>query len=674
MLTHTMYLDVVPGGLPPVVHVSQFDSGSRTLVIHLYASAGEFEIPAGATAKIRGTKRDNKGFDYSAELSGDTVTCDVTQNMTAISGRVYCEVEIDSGEQELMTANFILMVKPAAFADGTDLSDSDLPDFYELAAQIAEDAQTAQTAAQAAQEAAEDAARFTPEGYQQMQQDVSELNTTVPQLKTQLTDEIEKNIFGVERPVKKDVYRKRLALQDLSGDSGYATLQGGCYLSNAEHFLMAIVNSDNTSCILVELNKDYETVARRSSAIDLGHANDLAYNPKTNKIYVATGSTGTNANKIAVLNGSTFALENTLDLGNSKAKWLISYDDVNNRYYVLDTDYLTIYNSNWGQLKQYENVYKDQYAGECEMNAQSSFCYNGKFIALYFAREIVSATQRISAIYLQMIDYDTGAVSTIAQYSPRGNSDEPEFVGLIGDIGYMFGGQTYFSVSEIYFDQEKIYDFPKSIFGIAQLIDSNGDLNEYQMPGIYYSPNTDYTTGIENAPVTNGFTLYVIPVSGNVIVQQLINSSGDFYKRVLSSNTNNWLDWEMLSSSNINPSDTGWVTLSPAGNYESVTAHPMQVKKVGNLVELSGAVRNTVNQIAGSAAETTLGVTLATRYRPSKMVVKIGTTAADNVYQLRINTDGTVTASRATEPGTAGYTSIPANTALFIHAVYYAAT
>ena len=238
----------------------------------------------------------------------------------------------------------------------------------------------------------------------------------------------------------------------------------------------------------------------------------------------------------------------------------------------------------------------------------------------------------------------------------------------------MFGGQTYFSVSEIYFDQEKIYDFPKSIFGIAQLIDSNGDLNEYQMPGIYYSPNTNYTTGIENAPVTNGFTLYVIPVSGNVIVQQLINSAGDFYKRVLSANTNNWLDWEIMESSNTDPSDTGWVTLRPTGNYESVTAHPMQVKKVGNLVELSGAVRNTANQIAGSTEETTLGVKLATQYRPSKMVVKMGTTAADNVYQLRINTDGTVTASRATEPGTAGYTSIPANTALFIHAVYYAAT
>ena len=673
MLEQTIYLDVVPGGLPPIVNVSQFDEGSRTLHINLYASSGEFEIPAGSTAKVQGTKRDKKGFSYSATLNGSEVICDITQNMTAIAGRVPCEVVIENGNDILATANFILMVKQAAFGADTDISDSDLPDFYELADQIAQDAQEAAASATSAAQSAAEAAQFVPEGYQQLQSDVGTLKNTVSSQGEKLEEEITKNIFGFGKPVKKDIYRKRLAIQTLSGDSGYTTLQGGCYLPTKQHFLMAIVNDDNNSCILVELDKDYETVIKRVT-LDLGHANDLAYNPTTNKIYVATGSTGTNANKIAVLNGLTYALENTLDLGNTRSKWLISYDDINNRYYVLDTDYLTIYDSSWGQLKQYENTYKNQYAGECEMTAQSSFCYDGKFIALYFARELVSATQRISAIYLQMIDYDTGAVSTIAQYSPRGNSDEPEFVGLIGDIGYMFGGQTYFSVSEIYFNQEKIYDFPKSIFGIAQLIDSNGDLNEYQMPGIYYSPNTNYTTGIENAPVTNGFTLYVIPVSANVIVQQLINSAGDFYKRVLSSNTNNWLDWEMLSSSNINPSDTGWVTLSPTGNYESIAAHPLQVKKVGNLVELSGAVRNTANQIAGSTAETTLGVKLAAQYRPSKMVVKMGTTAADNVYQLRINTDGTVTASRATEPGTAGYTSIPAKTAIFIHAMYFAAT
>lgn len=673
MLDQTIYLDVVPGGIPQIVNVSQFDEGSRTLHINLYAGVGEFDIPSGSTAKVQGTKRDKKGFSYSATLNGTEVICDITQNMTAIAGRVPCEVVIENGNDILATANFILMVKQAAFGTDTDISDSDLPDFYELADQIAQDAQEAAASATSAAQSAAEAAQFTPEGYQQLQSDVGTLKTTVSSQGEQLEEEITKNIFGFGKPVKKDIYRKRLAIKTLSGDSGYTTLQGGCYLPTKQHFLMAIVNDDNNSCILAELDTDYETVISRTT-LDLGHANDFSYNPDDGKIYVATGNTGTNANKIAVLNGSTYVLENTLDLGNTRSKWLISYDDVNNRYYVLDTDYLTIYDSSWLQLKQYENIYKDQYAGECEMTAQSSFCYNGKFIALYFAREFVSASQRISAIYLQSIDYDTGAVDTIAQYSPRGNADEPEFVGLIGDIGYMFGGQTYFSVSEIYFDQEKIYDFPKSIFGIAQLIDSNGDLNEYQMPGIYYSPNTDYTTGIENAPVTNGFTLYVIPVSGNVIVQQLINSAGDFYKRVLSSNTNNWLDWEIMESSNTDPSDTGWVTLSPTGNYESVVAHPMQVKKVGNLVELSGAVRNNTNNIAGSTTEVTLGITLSSAYRPSKMVVIEGTTSDDQVCQIRVNTNGTVTASRATVPGTSGYTSIPANTAIFIHAMYFATT
>lgn len=116
--------------------------------------------------------------------------------------------------------------------------------------------------------------------------------------------------------------------------------------------------------------------------------------------------------------------------------------------------------------------------------------------------------------------------------------------------------------------------------------------------------------------------------------------------------------------------DTGWVTLTPDGNYEGIAAHKPQVRKHGNLVELSGGIRNTVNKIAGSTTEVRLGTTLPKEYRPSKMVIETGSTQGDQSYQLRVNTDGTVTASRATKPGEAGYVSIPANTALFFHALY----
>ena len=548
MLDQTIYLDVVPGGLPAVVNVSQFDEGSRTLHINLYASVGEFEIPAGSTAKVQGTKRDKKGFSYSAILSGTEVTCDITQNMTAISGRVYCEVVIENENNVLVSATFILAVKKAAFGDGTDISDSDLPDFYELAAQIAQDAQDAQNAAEMARQAAQEAAQFTPEGYQQMQSDLADLKVTVSDQGEQLTGEINKAVFGLERPIKRELYRKRLALQTLSGNGEYTTLQGGCYLPTTDHFLLAIVNKDNDSCILVELNKDYETVIKRVT-LDLGHANDLTYNPGTGKIYVATGNTGMNANKIAVLNGATFGLENTMDLGNARAKWLVSYDNVNNRYYVLDTSYLQIYDSEWELLKQYENTYGDSYVGTGEMTAQSSFCYGGKFIGLYFVREIVSSSMSVSGIYLQMIDYDTGKVQTVAQYTPRGNADEPEFLAMVDNVGYMFGGQTYFSVSKLYFDQDKLYEFEDSIFGISTLLPENADLDDYHMPGIYFSPNTSYTAGMDNVPVTSGFTLYVLPICGNVIVQKLINTAGEIYKRILSSIQNKFLDWELIDSS-----------------------------------------------------------------------------------------------------------------------------
>ena len=91
MLDQTIYLDVVPGSIPRIVNVSQFDEGSRTLHIKLYAGVGEFEIPSGSTAKVQGTKRDKKGFSYSATLNGTEVIRDITQNMTAIAGRVPCE-------------------------------------------------------------------------------------------------------------------------------------------------------------------------------------------------------------------------------------------------------------------------------------------------------------------------------------------------------------------------------------------------------------------------------------------------------------------------------------------------------------------------------------------------------------------------------------------------------
>ena len=131
MITTQIELDVSPGGIPPVIHVSQYDTGSRTLVFNLTSGAGDLVLPLSTQAEIRGTKPDGNGFSYECEISGKVVTADVTEQMTAAAGKAVCEIVIYVGEparegapasadyQQLATANFILFVEPAALDKDT---------------------------------------------------------------------------------------------------------------------------------------------------------------------------------------------------------------------------------------------------------------------------------------------------------------------------------------------------------------------------------------------------------------------------------------------------------------------------------------------------------------------------------------------------------------------------
>ena len=94
MLQRTYELDMVPGGIPLSIHLSQYDS-DVTLIFQLYASQGILAIPnEGVTATIRGTKLDGNGISAEAVFSFvdsiPTVTVQVTKQMTAIAGKNTC--------------------------------------------------------------------------------------------------------------------------------------------------------------------------------------------------------------------------------------------------------------------------------------------------------------------------------------------------------------------------------------------------------------------------------------------------------------------------------------------------------------------------------------------------------------------------------------------------------
>lgn len=140
MLNRTYELDMVPGGIPLCVHLSQYDS-DVTLIFQLYASEGTLDIPeSGVTAKVRGTKRDGNGISQEATFafveSIPTVTVRVTKQMTAIAGKNSFEVLLTanngSSEFDLPSANFYLDVERAALDYDTLESKSEIMEIQEV--------------------------------------------------------------------------------------------------------------------------------------------------------------------------------------------------------------------------------------------------------------------------------------------------------------------------------------------------------------------------------------------------------------------------------------------------------------------------------------------------------------------------------------------------------------
>lgn len=153
-------LNVSPNSFPLVIPIKQYSS-DFILKIKLYSTDGDLDIEAGATTKIRGTKRDGNGFELTGTRIGSTCTFSGTkaqmQQMTAAHGRCVFEIVVENNTRELITANFYLEVQRAAMDAGTVTSESIIEEFADFQSKITA-AQAAATAAQTQADRAEAAA------------------------------------------------------------------------------------------------------------------------------------------------------------------------------------------------------------------------------------------------------------------------------------------------------------------------------------------------------------------------------------------------------------------------------------------------------------------------------------------------------------------------------------
>ena len=155
-------LDLLPGAMPPIVHVSQGDVG-RQFSISIYDDTGAAYPLTGKTLSIVGHKGDGNVFQYaipSSAISGNVVTITTEEQMTPAAGKALCEIRIEQGGTKLGTCNFVMDVEQGP-ADMGSLSRSALymidALFERAQADIDAAAASAATASQKAADAASSA-------------------------------------------------------------------------------------------------------------------------------------------------------------------------------------------------------------------------------------------------------------------------------------------------------------------------------------------------------------------------------------------------------------------------------------------------------------------------------------------------------------------------------------
>lgn len=373
----------------------------------------------------------------------------------------------------------------------------------------------------------------------------------------------------------------------ICGDANHY-LQGGTYVSSTRHFVIAfapISGSGATSTILVELDTDFTTVIKRVSSANYGHANDLTYNPNTDKIYVSSTGQASGSmyeRKVLVVNASTLTIESGIAFTNLVSA--ISYDSINNVYYTVesvdDTRKVFKYDANFNLL---ENIGDAFLIDPVRQVGQCSVCYNGRF---YY---VTVSNYRNHTVWINTFGSDAKIwqIDNFAYY-------EPEIVLEYSGSLYMLSikSNTYIYIDRIGTDRT-IYDRTEEYYLRGTLLITGANLNDVMNTGRYYMTEASAST-IVNGPYTimRQFSMDVLHIGYDGLCQIITVNNRMQFIRTLSNNT--WTEWASLRSGRkyvgktINTGNyytAGFVTVAGRSIRFSI---PMEIERDVNTASITG--------------------------------------------------------------------------------------
>lgn len=192
-MEHLINLNFAPGGLPAVIHVSQYDDTLRQLKFQLWFGRSKVEVPSGAAVRVDIKKPDGHIVLVSGTVDTQDrsiVTVPTTKQMTAAPGGARGMLVVTgSGDKRISSALFILQVHSDPVEDG-DASDSDLSMLQDAIDQTAANATAAQAAATAAQQAASSFTTDTTLSVSGKAADAKKTGDELTAIKADLEDEV----------------------------------------------------------------------------------------------------------------------------------------------------------------------------------------------------------------------------------------------------------------------------------------------------------------------------------------------------------------------------------------------------------------------------------------------------------------------------------------------------
>lgn len=104
LVNQNLTLEIVPGAIPPTLHVTEYDENMQ-VEVQLLQRGQAFTIPSGTTAKVEGTIAGHP-FSVDATVGGSSVTFELDESMTAYAGRAWCKIKLTKNSKPVSTCGF----------------------------------------------------------------------------------------------------------------------------------------------------------------------------------------------------------------------------------------------------------------------------------------------------------------------------------------------------------------------------------------------------------------------------------------------------------------------------------------------------------------------------------------------------------------------------------------